>query len=373
MWVLVLAAACTKDPEPLTPEQQKGAIDGHYLTAQAFYLKGDFKKAHEEFDEVKRLSPSDPRLPAAMGELLLSEGHFSEAADQYRAALKIDPKRATTYSRLGYIVSAKGDHAEGQALFKKALELNPKDFIAWESLANFAYENKDVDTAIADMSTAAEVAPEKMQAEYALKAAKWASESGKVERAVEILRAATSRGVKSGEIFEQLGVALVNLKQFDEAIAAYTEAAKASPKDPTLWEIVGELQFRQGRLKEAETAYKSSLAVADRGVVHVAIARMCRANKMKACIAAELDRALATASGEEPRELLDLADLLESEGRGHDALLLLTPLSEESDQASNTELQLHVARLAKAQKDTTLMTTACQRALTSAKPGTRCP
>ena len=370
---LLLWCACPSEPPPLTPEQLKAEAEGHYLAAQAAYMKADFAKAHEEFDAVRKLAPGDVRLPAAEGELFLSEGKLAEAVEKYRAALKIDAKRATTYSRLGYILVSKGEREEGVQLLNKALELNPKDFNAWSILADLSYEKKDRDAAVKHALAAAEAAPEKMQGGYVKKAVDWSIEANETDKAIEILQGATARGVKSEDLFEQLGSLLVQKQKFEEAIEAYSKAAAEAPKDPTLWEIVGELHFKQGRPKEAETAYKKSLAIQDRGVVHVAIARMCRANKMADCVAKELDKALRTASGEEPREMLDLADLLESENRKKDSLLILKQLSGEPSELKNLELQLKVAKLGAELKDKEAVAAACERVLKLGKPGTRCP
>jgi hypothetical protein len=90
-------------------------------------------------------------------------------------------------------------------------------------------------------------------------------------------------------------------------------------------------------------------------------------------VGAELDRALANASGEELRETTDLADLLVSLNRAKDALTLLRAVSEEADQKGNTELQLKTARLAKTLKDEVTVRAACTRALSTGLAGVRCP
>src|SRR6266498_142608 len=103
--VLLLCACPAKDDKP----DPKAQADGLYLAGTAAYLKGDFAEAHKMFDEVKKLNPTDPRLPAAIGEVYFAELKIHEAMGQYEEAVKADPKRATNWSRLGYARSLLGD------------------------------------------------------------------------------------------------------------------------------------------------------------------------------------------------------------------------------------------------------------------------
>ena len=156
-------------------------------------------------------------------------------------------------------------------------------------------------------------------------------------------------------------------------MAAYAQAAKADPKDPELWELVGEVQLKLGKVTEAEASFRESLKVRERSVVHAALARLCQQKKDEACAKAELDKALETFSGEELRETLDLGELLASFGRKKDALELLRQVSEESEQKGNTELHLRTARLAKELKDEVTVKAACTRALSTGQAGLKCP
>jgi hypothetical protein len=133
------------------------------------------------------------------------------------------------------------------------------------------------------------------------------------------------------------------------------------------------VQNKLGHVAEAEQAFQASLKVKDRGVVHVALARLCQAKKDEACIKAELDKALETASGEETRETIELAELLASLGRKKDALALFRSLSEESEQKLNVELHVRTARLARELKDEVTEKAACTRALSNGQAGIKCP
>ena len=60
------------------------------------------------------------------------------------------------------------------------------------------------------------------------------------------------------------------------ALLVYTDAARAAPGDPALWDLVGELYLKLAKPADAEAAFRESLRVKDRAVVHVALARLCQ-------------------------------------------------------------------------------------------------
>ena len=340
---LLLLAGCPRDDGP----DPKAQAEGFYLAGTTAYLKGDFTEAHQKFAQVRTLNPSDPRLPAAEGEVYLAEVKLDQALLAFQEAQRLDPKRGTTWSRIGYIHLLKGNRAEATKALDKALELNPNDFNALEARAEIQLKEGKVDEAIAGFLAAAAVAPDLSRAALVLRAVAELSSRGQAPAALAVLEDQVKKGLKAPDVLTELGDRLVEANRLPEARDAYREAAKRNPKDPTLWELVGELNARLGDPAGAEQAFRESLKVKDRGVVHASLARLCQQRKDEACVKDELDKALQTASGEELRELFDLADLLASVGRKKDAFLLLKDLADEGEQKANGPLQLKVAQLAK--------------------------
>jgi tetratricopeptide (TPR) repeat protein len=342
--VCLMLAGCPKDGEP----DPKAQAEGLYLAGTAAYLKGDFTEAHQKFAQVRTLNPTDPRLPAAEGEVYLAEVKLDQALLAFQEAQRSDPRRATTWSRIGYIHLLKGNRDEATKALDKALELNPNDFNALEARAEIQLKDGKVDEAIAGFLAAAAVAPDLPRAALVLRAVSELSARERGAEALAVLEDQVKKGVKAPEVLSELGDRLVEANRLPEARDAYREAARANPRDPTLWELVGELNAKLGDAAGAEQAFRESLKVKDRGVVHASLARLCQQRKDEACVWEELDKALQTASGEEPRELFDLADLLASVGRKKDAFLLLKDLADEAEQAGNAPLQVRVAQLARA-------------------------
>lgn len=372
-FVLVAAVALVGCPKPGDGVDPRVRADGHYLAGQAAYLKGDFPEAHKQFAEVRALNPTDPRLPAAEGEVYLSEVKIPEAIEAFETAAKADPKRGTTWSRLGYLYAVKGEKEKARDALQKALAANAKDFNALETLADLQLEEGKIDEAVKNLELASDFAPEATRGELVLRITAELQKAGRSREAVAVLESAVKKGIKNAGVYNELGDRLVEATRLEDAVTAYTEAAKIDPKDPTLWELVGEVQLSLGKVAEAEAAFRSSLTVKERGVVHVALARLCQQKKDDACAQAELQKALDTSTGEELRETIELAQLLADFGRKKDGLALLRSVSEESEQKNNFDLHLRTARLAKELKDEVTVKAACTRALSSGQAGLKCP
>ncbi len=368
--LLLGLTGCPKDEPP----DLKVQADGMYLEGTALYLKGNFTEAHQKFAQVRSLNPTDPRLPAAEGEVYLAEVKLDQALLAYQEAVKLDPKRATNWSRIGFVHLLKGNRADALKALDKALELNPKDFNALESKAEIQLKEGKVDEAVKGYLAAAEVAPDGAKPGLVLQAVGELIARERKADALQVLEEQVKKGVKAPDVMSELGDRLVEANRLPEARDAYAEAAKVNTKDPTLWELVGELNTKLDKPADAEAAFRQSLKVQDRGVVHVALARLCQARKDEACVKEELDKALATASGEELREIVDLADLLVSVGRKKDAFALVKAIANEEDQKGNAPLQVKAAQLAKENGEKDAVKAFCAAATAAADGGTvKCP
>lgn len=354
---LLAAAACDDTPK-IDP---KDRAEGLYVKGNAEYLHGDFDQALASFAEMKQLAPNDPRLPAAVGEVYLSMGKYAEALTEFQAALTLDPKRSTTWSRIGFIQAQTGKYEEAMSSLRKAIGLYPKDFNALEQLAEIHRKRGENEEAVRHFTLAAEVSPDKLKPDYLMKAVELLQQDNRHSEALTLLQKWVAQGVRPPEVLSAFGDEQVRAGKMDEAAAAYKEAAQKSPKDPSMWELVGRIYASQGKSADALAAYHESIKVKDRALVHVAIAQLHLGQKDRKAAEEELGKALETASGEDARELIELSELLVTMDRKPDALRILSNLAGEPDNAKNEELQLRTARLARDLKDTAAVKAACAR------------
>jgi tetratricopeptide (TPR) repeat protein len=334
--------------------------EGHYLRGTAAYLRGDFEEALEAFEAVRKDAPDDPRLPAAVGEVYLSQGKLLKALEQFDLALARDPRRGTSWSRKGYVLAQLGRREQARAALARALELSPGDFNALEQMGEIAQKEGRVAEAAAFYARAGEAAPEERRPDLYLRAAQQV-EPVDPRQALAVLQGAEAQGVRSAELHSQRGDLEVRLSDFAAARTSYRKAAALAGSDPVPWEMVGRLSERLGEWEEAERAYQASLAVRPTASVHAALGRLSLRRGDRDGGVAALDAALAVATGEEVRESLELSDLLAAAGRGDDALRLLEQVAREPGADRDTELQLRTARLARQLRHPERAAAACER------------
>ncbi|WNG36118.1 tetratricopeptide repeat protein [Archangium violaceum] len=366
----LLAAGCEERPSPPSPKEQ---AEGYYIKGTSDYLQGKFEEALTSFNTMKELSPDDPRLPAAIGEVYLSMGRLNEAAAQFELALKRDSKRSTNWSRLGFIQAQLGKLEEARSSLSKALSIHPKDFNALEQLAEIHVKRGELDAAVKHFVLAAEASPDASKSPLVLRAVEVLTGEGRRAEALLLLSDWVGKGVRTPELLTSLGDEQVRDGQLLQAAASYREAASNSPKDPTLWELVGEIYTKLDKPADALAAYRESLRVKDRAVVHVAMARLHLARNERQAAEEQLGLALETVSGSDVHELTALAELLSTLGRKPDALRILTNLSAEPDHAKDLDLQLRTATLARELKDEATVTTVCNRIASSGVKLKKCP
>ncbi|MCY1079394.1 tetratricopeptide repeat protein [Archangium lansingense] len=368
--VAFLAAGCEDRPSQPSPKEQ---AEGYYVKGNTEYLSGKFEDALTSFNTMKELSPDDPRLPAAIGEVYLSMGRLNEASAQFELALKRDSKRSTNWSRLGFIHAQLGRTDEARSALSKALALHPKDFNALEQLAEIHVKRGEKGEAVKHFALAAEACPDASKTPLVLRAVDVLTDDGRHAEALLLLGEWTGKGVRTPELLTALGDEQVRAGQLLLAAASYREAASGSPKDPTLWELVGEIYTKLDKPTEALAAYRESLRVKERAIIHVAMARLHLGRNERKAAEEELGRALESVSGSDIRELAELADLLSTFDRKPDALRILSSLSAEPDHAKDLSLQLRTAALAQELKDEATVRTVCERIASSGVKLKKCP
>ncbi len=118
---------------PLEPEYRYG------LTA-VLLEGGDFAAAEAQLDVAARLSPADPRVWAARGELYAAWGAFdarqyAQAEAAYRQVLSLAPDLAIYHAALGWTLAQQGRLEEGVAALERAVALDATNGLAFSYLA----------------------------------------------------------------------------------------------------------------------------------------------------------------------------------------------------------------------------------------------
>jgi predicted Zn-dependent protease len=109
--------------------------------AWALVQSGQFSSAEAQLAVADDLSPDDPEVWAARGELYaiwgdLEPTRYSQAEAAYRQALELAPNVATYHTALGLVLARQGRLEEGTVALERAVDLDATDGIAYGHLAD---------------------------------------------------------------------------------------------------------------------------------------------------------------------------------------------------------------------------------------------
>lgn len=182
----------------------------------------------DEHAEAVRLSTAHHE----QGNALLDAGRYSEASTQFRQALALAPK-PSTHTQLGVTLTLSGESQEGLAHFQKALDGGDRSHYARYSYAIAALQAKQTPLAQQLLEGVFEEDPAYPHAGQTLGALYF--DQGLFERATNVYITALQHLPDSEELHNNLGNAWRSLAQFDQALAALTQAVTLNPRYPEAW------------------------------------------------------------------------------------------------------------------------------------------
>jgi predicted Zn-dependent protease len=118
---------------PLEPEYRAGL-------AEAYLQAGNPAAADTQLAAADRLSPDDPQIWSARGNLSAywgdsEPGHYPKAEAAYRRAVELAPNVAAVHTALGLVLVREGRLWDGLAELEQAVSLDATDGVAYGHLA----------------------------------------------------------------------------------------------------------------------------------------------------------------------------------------------------------------------------------------------
>jgi tetratricopeptide (TPR) repeat protein len=174
--------------------------------------------------ELATTAPNSPEAHQLNAEALEVQGKWDEAEKEYRQILTQNPNMPGIHYRLGRILLSKPDFGpavaeQAKAEFQQELAIDPSNAGAEYVLGALARQNQQWDEAILHFSNAA-----KLDAGF-------------------------------GDAFLDLGMSLVTVKKYSEAIPPLETAVKLEPQNPTAHYNLAVAYRRGGRQSEADREF----------------------------------------------------------------------------------------------------------------------
>jgi tetratricopeptide (TPR) repeat protein len=195
----------------------------HHFLGVAFMKKHQSAQARGAFTEATKLNPPLSESHTALAEIYLAEGSTDLAIEQAQAAIQANPRnvQATIISGDAYL--HKGDLAKSKQVFEAVAKALPQEAIGPYRLGLVAHAEKNDVKALAYFEDALSKKPTA------------------IEPLTQIAMIKVAQG-KSHEAREQV-----------------TKQLEASPNDPLLYTLLGQLWMQAKDTGQAETAFKKAI------------------------------------------------------------------------------------------------------------------
>ena len=247
------SAACCRQALLVAPAD----FDALHLLGLSELQSGHLANAAEVLAKAVRL---EPRNPYALNNLAFAQhslGEFAEAEQRARAALAIDPRLADAHNNLGQTLAAVGRSDEAVIAYREATVLAPENALFRCNLAGALFLRGELQASEREYRGTLEMAPHLAAALAGLGAVYLSQKRWAESRAM--LELAIAAGNQEAVVFNNLGLALRGLDEFQNARAAFQQALKRDPNFGGAHYNLGGLHEYLGDLNSAIDAYAQAL------------------------------------------------------------------------------------------------------------------
>ncbi len=226
-------------------------------------LNARFEEAAERLEQLIAQEPARTDLLIRYGDVLSMLGHDSEATEQYEKAISARPNCLEAAIKLGTHHILTGDSAAAARQFNMALEINDQVIDAYIGLAIAQKLAEDESQAFDTLSLAASIEPNTsfLFAETAVlqfrsglyrNFALEQEDSGKlIEGVIKAHRHQIEQQPQNPELYYRLGILMMSIEDFDEAVVAFGNAININPTFSRARNKLVLSLFQTGRKKAA--------------------------------------------------------------------------------------------------------------------------
>jgi tetratricopeptide (TPR) repeat protein len=245
--------------------EQPQFAEGSILLAEAQEATGAVEAAIETLSTLLDDQPQSFRARVQIAELYDRQRQWTEAAQAWAAVQKLNARNTEVMARRASSLMNGGRPADARDVLREALKISPNDVRLSFMLAQAQRDAGDLEGAEATARALKAAHPEDARTTYLL--AQMLEARGRHQEIVDLmkpeidrLRAAKAKPGQVALLLGAQGLALLQLKRHDEAIAVYREAIAASPDDTAVIFQFGAALDRAGKRPEAQKVFRDLIA-----------------------------------------------------------------------------------------------------------------
>jgi tetratricopeptide (TPR) repeat protein/TolB-like protein len=277
--VSLLQDAIAKDPSFALAYAALG--DAYWETYQREKNPELVGRATSAVAEALRIDPDQAPVHYSLGNMYQQTGRYEEAITALRRAIDIQPDSDESHGLLARVLSAKGDYRAAAEEAQRAVDVRA-NWNNYFTQGRVEYAAGHLDKALTAFRRTTELNPtfaggfQMLGASYQMQG-DLESAIGNYEHSIRL--------APNAPAYSNLAIAYLRAKRYPEAIAAFTEALKRDPQQPSRYRNLADAYKGAGRIGDARDHYAKALALAHeqltvnpRDVITIALVALCEAN-----------------------------------------------------------------------------------------------
>jgi tetratricopeptide (TPR) repeat protein len=232
-------------PAPAAPAS--ASADVVDICASA-YATRDYAGAVEPCRKAVTDKPENAAAHRYLGSALLQQDNVTEAEPELKKALELDPTVAGGHFDMGMLFVKKGRLMQAIPHLEKELESNPQSETILQNLAKIYFDTQQYDKAIATSEQLITLVPDKLE-NYAMMADAY-KQMGNPDKEMEVYSRMGAQD-PSGKAFYNLGNIMFNKNEMDKAADAYRRAIQQAPDNADAHYQLGMSLVNLGKFKDA--------------------------------------------------------------------------------------------------------------------------
>ena len=249
-----------------------------YLTWQQ---TGIYKDAWTLWNDTAKKDPGSWMVWANLGNILAQQQKFEEAYPYYQRAYDLAPSIDDNLCNIGTVYARTGKLDEAEAAFNESIRRNPMYATAYGDMGDlYLYMRDDPDTAIEYYRKGLSLEPTSAKAHFNIGAGLEHQANNLKERAAKTKNPADAQqwlqkltaAIQEYEIAADMkpdlrdahydaAVCLMQIQQYDRAIAHLNAAIQADPNHAESWTNLGNAYFQTAQFREAAAAFERALRI----------------------------------------------------------------------------------------------------------------
>lgn len=245
--------------------EQPQYAEASILLAEAQEASGSPEAAIETLQALLEDQPQFFRARVQLAELYDRQRQWNDAAQAWAAVQKLNARNTEVMARRATSLMNGARPADAEVVLREALKLSPNDVRLTFMLTQAQRDAGNLDAAEATARALRSAHPEDPRTVYLL--AQMLDARGRYQEIVDLLtpeiarlRSAKAKPGQIGLLLGAQGLALLQLKRHDEALAVYKEAIAASPDDTSVMFQFGAALDRAGRRPAAQQVFRDLIA-----------------------------------------------------------------------------------------------------------------